>query len=114
MAKGNGKELETPEEHTAEIVYPEMLEDERPLYSNSFLVNHSPWDFALHFNYVATPIKPPKDSTPITIQARRVAVIAIPPTLIRGLITALQTNLKRYEEHYGEITIPQQKGGVET
>jgi hypothetical protein len=101
------KELTEPK--AARILYPDAAEDERPLYANLINVNFTPWDFALHFGHVVLPNPSPSlDRTePVDIKAKRVATISIPPTLIRSLITALQTTLDSYEHLYGKIEIPQ-------
>ena len=92
------------------IVYPEVTEEERPLYGNAILVNHTPWDFALHFSHVVAPVAAkPAPSGEVEVKAKKVAVISIPATLVRGLIAALQTNLDRYERVYGKIEIPREE-----
>lgn len=89
------------------IVYPEATEEDRPLYANTVLVNHTPWDFALHFGHVVTPVAAkPSPAGEIEVKAKKVAVVNIPAPLVRGIITALQTNLERYEKAYGKIEIP--------
>ncbi len=91
----------------AKIVYPEIAEEDRPLYANGILVNHTPWDFAIHFSHVVAPvIAQPNAAGQIEIKAKKVTVISIPATLVRGLISALQTNLERYEKTYGKIETP--------
>lgn len=91
----------------AKIVYPEVSPDEKVLYSNVILVNHTPWDFALHFSRISFPVnKPEVTDDAVEIPATQVATVHVPVTLIRGLIEALQTNLSLYEDHYGEVTIP--------
>jgi hypothetical protein len=96
-------------EVAAKIGYPELTEADTPLYSNAILVNHTPWDFALHFSQIITPIRPPKTDGPLEIVGKKIAVISVPVTLVRGLITALQTNLDKYEQQYGKVEIPRQQ-----
>jgi hypothetical protein len=94
---------------SAKIIYPEVTEEDKPLYSNAILVNHTPWDFALHFCNVSTPIAPGVvPPAGLEIKAKKVAIINIPAPLVKGLINALQTNLARYEERYGKIEIPKE------
>ena len=94
---------------TGKIVYPEVTEEERPLYANAILVNHTPWDFSLHFSHVVTPIAAKAaPSGQEEVKAKKVAVISIPATLVRGLLNALQTNLDQYERVYGKIEIPKE------
>jgi len=102
---------EPQKEVTAAIVWPEISEEDKPVYANGVVVNHTPWDFALYFSQVLTPINPSK-ATPLEIKAKKVAIISFPVTLVRGLITALETNLTRYEELYGKVEIP--KSGIGT
>jgi hypothetical protein len=96
------------EEHVARIVYPEIKEDDSVLYANSFQVNHTPWDFALHFGQVVVPTRP----SGTDIKARGVAVINVPVPLIKGLIKALEINVAAYEKSYGAIAMPT-KGVIE-
>lgn len=98
------------QDHThvsAKIIYPEPTPEDKILYANVILVNHTPWDFALHFDRLTTPIKRPESKEgQVEIEATKIATIHIPVTLVRGLIEALQTNLKGYEVQYGKVTIP--------
>ncbi len=102
----------------AKLVYPEATEEDQRLYSNSVFVNHTPWDFALHFYHIVPPVAartvPPmaarhQSSGEIEIKANKVAVVGLPVTLMRGLIQALQSNLERYEKQYGKIEIPKEE-----
>ncbi len=97
---------EKEQEHTAKIVYPQLKEDEPVLYSNAIQVNHTPWDFALHFSQLVVPTSVTAD---VEVKARSVAVINIPVTLVRGLITALETNVTLYEKVHGKIDIPRKE-----
>jgi len=91
----------------ATIVYPDITPEDKTLYANVILVNHTPWDFALHFDRIVSPVnKPETEDDQVKIAATKVATIHIPITLVRGLIEALQTNLEHYESQYGEVTIP--------
>jgi hypothetical protein len=90
------------------IHYPDVTEEDRLLYANAVLVNHTPWDFALHFDYLVMPVAMPPDQD-VELHARKVAVINIPATLMRGLIEALQSNLEHYESQYGKIDIPKKR-----
>jgi hypothetical protein len=99
------KKTELKEPRTARIVYPEPQEEDKPLYANALLVNHTPWDFALHFSTLIAPTRAPTGQN-LEIKGSAVAVINIPVTLVRGLITALETNMAAYEKSYGKIEIP--------
>jgi len=94
-------------EISATIVWPEPEPDDKALYANGVAVNHTPWDFALHFYQVVMPLKPAATATPpLEIRGRNVALISFPVTLVRGFIDALEVNLKRYEERHGKVEIP--------
>ncbi len=96
-----------PEETAASIVWPESTKDDKPLYANAIMVNHTPWDFAIHFTHVIIPARAPVGSSgTVEIEGKSVASISFPVTLVRGFIEALQTNLDRYEEKFGKIEIP--------
>jgi hypothetical protein len=96
---------------TAKITYPEVTEEDKFFYSNAISINHTPWDFAMHFAYVVMPqIPQPSSAGKLEIKAKRVAVVNIPATLVRGLIRALETNLERYEGVYGKIEMPKEEG----
>ena len=100
---------EPSEGPAVKIVYPELGED-KPLYANAIHINHTPWDFALHFSQVIVPTTPPTGRH-VEITAKPVAVISIPVTLVRGLIKALETNLDIYENSYGKVEIPREAKG---
>ncbi len=101
------KKNESPKIQQARIVYPDTSEANTLLYSNAVQINHSPWDFALHFAQLVVPTNPSKGQS-VEIKARPVAVINIPVTLVRGLIKALQTNIETYEKNYGKVDIPRE------
>ncbi len=101
----NGEKKEVP----AKLVYPEATQEDQRLYANSIFVNHTPWDFALHFYHIVPPVTLGQTEE---IKANKVAVVGVPVTLLRGLIKALQINLERYEKQYGKIEIPKEKEEV--
>lgn len=89
------------------IIYPEVTEEDKPLYANAVLVNHTPWDFAMHFGHIVPPVAAKAGPAgEVEVKAKKIAVVSIPAPLVRGLISALQTNLERYEKAYGKIEIP--------
>ncbi len=96
------------------IVYSEALDEGRVLYANVITVNHTPWDFALHFYNLVVPVHTEKAEEPVDLTAKKTAVVSIPVTLVRGLIGALQTNLERYEQSYGKVEIPKPTEGEES
>lgn len=65
----------------------------QPIYANLVVVNHSPDDFLIDFCF-AQPGLP---------QAEVRSRVAVSPGHFKRLVAALQHNLKRYEESYGEI-----------
>lgn len=93
------------------IVYSEALDEGRVLYANVITVNHTPWDFALHFYNLVVPVRTDEPEEPVDLTAKKTAVVSIPVTLVRGLIEALQTNLERYEQSYGKVEIPKSTEG---
>ena len=91
----------------ARIVHPELTDEDPVFYSNSVLVNHTPWDFTLHFGHLVTPGKAPTRGPEVEVTARRVATLTIPRSLMPALIRALQENLSRSEDTYGKIQTPE-------
>jgi hypothetical protein len=101
MAETDGKQA------VARLILPEITEEDKSIYANHVIVNHTPWDFALHFGSVVTPLQPKlNDSGELEIQVKKLLTINIPSTLIKGLINALQTSLDRYEKQYGKVKTP--------
>lgn len=101
----------TIQKATLKIAYPELTEEDKPLYSNAVAVNHTPWDFAIHFSQLVLPIRPPQGKGVSEIVGKQVAVINIPIPLVRGLISALETNLEIYEATHGKVEIPKERKG---
>jgi len=98
------------QDRKGKVTYPELEEEDKPLYSNAILVNNTPWDFALHFSHLVLPVVSPAESSgEVEVKGKKVVVISIPATLVRGLIRALQTNLELYEKAYGKIEIPKEQ-----
>jgi hypothetical protein len=99
------KKTELMKPRIARVVYPEPKEQDTPLYANAIQVNHTPWDFALYFSRLVVPNQAPKGKE-LEIKGRAIATVNIPVTLVRGLITALETSIQNYEKNYGKIEIP--------
>jgi len=77
--------------------------DEMPdrTYANFMQVNHTAWDFTLHFGHMVIPTEVPEKTR--DLEVKLVARITVPATLIRSIITALQTNLEVFEKAFGPI-----------
>jgi hypothetical protein len=105
MAERNGKE----DGRTAALVYPPVTEEDKPVYANYVAVSHTPWDFAVHFGTVvmpAAPVASGQKSGTVEIPVRKVQTVNLPIPLIKGFIKALQTQVEKYEQSYGEIKNP--------
>ena len=98
MAEKNVKQA------SAKLIYPEPTDEDRRVYANYVQVNHTPWDFALHFGLVTTPTVPPQPNPEgyVEIPVSKLLTVNIPVPLIHGLIKALQTQVETYEKQYGE------------
>lgn len=73
------------------------------VYSNLALINHNEMEFTIDFLYVQP--QAPK----ATVRAR----VITNPVHMKRLLMAMQENLRRYEQRFGEIRIallPQPKG----
>jgi hypothetical protein len=68
-------------------------------YANGAMVWHTPFEFTLDFFAV----QPPNPESPETVQALVTARVKIPPTVIFALLKALNDNMTRYENQFGEI-----------
>jgi hypothetical protein len=89
---------------------PEDLQAGR--YANIVSVWHTPHEFTLDFSVSGQVVAPEPGEAPI-IPCDVVARIKIAPSLIFDLLQALNTNMTRYEERFGEIQRPQEPGGQE-
>lgn len=65
------------------------------IYSNLVLITHSPAEFVMDFTRVL-PAKP---------KAKVYARIIMAPQHAKMLLSALQENIKRYEDEYGDIKV---------
>lgn len=75
------------------------------VYSNFVVIGHSLSEFVLDFARVL----------PGTPKSRIFARIVMTPPNARALLTALETNIKKYEEQFGKIRMTQEgeaKGGI--
>lgn len=65
-------------------------------YANLVLINHSPAEFVLDFARFV----------PGSPKARVQTRVLLAPIHAKSLLKALETNLKKYEDQYGEIKVP--------
>lgn len=65
-------------------------------YSNLVAINHSPAEFVLDFVRIV----------PMAQKAKVQTRVLMAPMHARGLLKALEQNIKKYEEAYGEIKEP--------
>jgi hypothetical protein len=63
------------------------------IYSNLALISHSPAEFVLDFTRIV----------PGRSKAKVYSRIITPPQHAKSLLKALEDNIKKYEEQYGEI-----------
>jgi hypothetical protein len=86
--------LEVPPEHQAGV------------YSNFLGVWHSPYEFTLDWCVTQPPQPSEQDPERLVMPTRVVARVKIPVTLIYDVLRALNENMTRYEETFGEIQRP--------
>jgi hypothetical protein len=70
-------------------------EEAEGIYSNLVLISHSPAEFVLDFTRIL-PGKP---------KAKVYSRIVMAPQHAKSLLKALQDNIKKYEDQFGEIKI---------
>lgn len=115
-ARKAAKQSGAPDERAQPVtVRVQLLHDpDAPMiYSNFFEVSHSPHDFLLLLARVPGKLpagsEPNKDGvTELPIEAQ--AQIVIPPTVIPGLIKALQSQQRLFEELHGKIRTSENAG----
>ena len=81
-------------------------EHEAGLYANFLGVWHSPYEFTLDFCVTQPPQPSEEDPARMIMPCRVVSRIKIPVTLIFDVVRALNENMTRYEETFGEIKRP--------
>jgi len=79
-----------------QIHFPEQLKG--GVYSNSMVVSHTKEEFILDFMMIAPPAG--------TVTAR----VILSPGHMKRIISALQDNVKKYEEKHGKITEAEEPG----
>jgi hypothetical protein len=80
-------------------------EHEAGVYSNFLGVWHSPYEFTLDW-CVTQPPQPGDKEGSVVMPTRVVSRVKIPVTLIYDVLRALNENMTRYEETFGEIQRP--------
>lgn len=95
---------EQPQEQFAFEVPPEL---ETGTYANILGVWHSPHEFTLDFSVSGQAIQPPEPGEPVMIPCKVVARVKVAPSLVFDLLQALNANMTRYEQNFGEIKRPE-------
>ena len=85
--------MNQPKEHQLNIELGEA--EAEGIYSNLVLISHSPAEFVLDFTRVL-PGKP---------KAKVYSRIILAPQHAKGLLRALEDNLKKYESEFGEVKV---------
>ncbi len=81
------------------IVAPTDMSGAPALYSNFVQVGISPYEFTLHLSRISMPIisEPPAEPMAFDVSPQPVASVSIPLNLVRGLIRALEGQVKNWE-----------------
>ncbi len=95
-----------PQQTEFQIVVP--TEHEGGVYSNFLGVWHTPYEFTLDFCTMMPP-QPSDEAGRVVMPCRVVSRVKIPPTLVFDILRALNENMTRYEQTYGEIRRPTQE-----
>lgn len=74
-----------------------------PIYANFVQVNHTPWDFTLHFGSFFIPPEVPQEAAEFGLEVKSVARITVPTKLIKAIVRAIELNIKRHEASFGAI-----------
>lgn len=95
----------TPDEPRVSYEIQVPADEEGGRYANFLSVWHSQHEFTLDFSALQPPKGTPGDTMPeeVTIPTKVVARLRVPPTLLFDILQALNANLTRYEETFGEI-----------
>jgi hypothetical protein len=68
-------------------------------YANGAMVWHTPYEFTIDF----IAIQPGDQESPDVVQCLVTSRVRIPPTVIFDLLKALNENMTKYENQFGEI-----------
>ncbi len=80
-------------------------EQEGGRYANFLSVWHTQHEFTLDFAVLQPTVLPADEPPPeeVTVPAKVVTRVRVPPTLLFSILQALNANLTRYEEKFGPI-----------
>ena len=95
----NDKEERSSENHQVNIELPEEQAD--GTYANFVVITHSHAEFIMDFTRIV----------PGSPRAKVHSRIIMAPQNAKALLKALENNISRYEQQYGEIKIPGDAGG---
>ena len=92
-----------------EVEVPQELE--AGAYANFLTVWHTPYEFTLDFGVLQLPQAQDAEDpeSPVTVPARVVSRLKIPPSLVFRILQALNENMTNYEERFGEIPRPEEQ-----
>ena len=78
------------------------------VYANVLGVWHTAYEFTLDFAAMQPPQVEDEDdpNSPAFVQCRVVSRVKVPVTVVFDVIRALNENMTKYEEHFGEIQRP--------
>jgi|SRR5579884_3327122 len=102
MAKKKPTNGAGPKSQSATVERREKAPNFVSLYSNDIQVQTSPWDVRLVLGSV---IDPPTPDDPV-LRVVQVGEVRFSPQLAKRLIEIIATQLKTYEERFGEIPVP--------
>lgn len=91
---GENEEVQGPQ---FQINVPDALE--AGTYANGAMVWHTAYEFTLDF----ITLQPGDPDSPDVVPCRVVSRVRIPPTVIFDLLRALNDNMTKYEQRFGEI-----------
>lgn len=83
---------------TEEKINVNIPEDLDPVYSNMVQISHKDDEFTLNFVH----------RVPRTNQAKAKSIVSITPQHAKRLYKALENNIKKYESHFGNISLPEE------
>jgi hypothetical protein len=89
--------MKKKEQKEINVKIPSNLE---PVYANSIRIDHKDDEFTLSFFQMV----------PMVNKGHMKAIVAITPQHAKRLLKALQDNIRKYEDRFGEIELPEEKG----